>query len=172
MCESSRPHYACARLVVIRVRHYLSTLRHDRPHQRFAKRVGKFDVFRWREVSFADVRKHVCKTASRLERRQGRRKLGIHHRELRAKDVAAGSALQVLGLEIDDAVRRRLASSRGDRKDDANGKRSWNHRLHLDLAPDVELSPLTAVRGADCNRLGGVDHASTADRENEVDLVL
>ena len=82
---------------------------------------------------------------------------------------AARAALEVLGLEVDDAVRGAFAAGGGDRQHHAHWQRGGDHGTHLHLLAHVEPAPLAAVGRADRDGLRGVDHAAAADGEQEVD---
>ena len=119
------------------------------------------------EIALHQMRHDVHRAARHLERRQAEAQLGIHDREARIDRLVVDVALQIAFFLGDDRAEAGFAARGGQRQNRADRQRRGRR-----AAADVEVPDVVVDDRAHRDRLGRIDHAAAADRQNEVELLL
>ena len=167
MAQHAGPHDVRAGVVILGLGQHARGLGADGAHNGQVHAVGDGHGPHVVEEALEQVAVHVGDAGGRLERRQRKRELGVHERQLRALIVAGVTGLHAQLVVADDGVLRRLAAGCRNGEHHGDGQH-FGVRVFL----GDELPHVVIDAGAVGDGLRGVDDRAATHGKHPVHIVL
>ena len=162
--EAPRPHELAHRVVIVRVPDRRAALFDRHPQHRLGDLVGQLVAQDRAEIPVEGVHHDIHHAARHLIDGQRNRELRVHHRKAGPHQIAAEPALLPRLLVGQHRRAARFAARRRNRQYDPHRRAARGGRLPRPELPDVHAGISQPQR----DRLGRVDDASAAHREQEI----